>query len=183
MTEYISVHCIDLYNVDKLKAVIQDETKEGLVNVVYFSGSFSLLPDPKGALLSVVPFLRTKTRAAGTSTTGLVYITQTYQKRVIPLLSNLKPLLKYLTTIDFGQLVKVDEIYGLLNDEELVQNKLILKEHSVIEGSLDNYWQAAYLSVLEVENGQAGAKGTKKNDTGGKENKKGTNFWDGWFKK
>ena len=165
MADYITVHCIDLYDGDALKTVIQNQTKGesegdgfGLVDVVYFSGSFSLLPDPKGGLLSVMPLLRKKTdttttttNASATNTTGRVYITQTYQKHVLPLLSNVKPLIKYLTTIDFGQLVKVDEIYELLNDEELVQNKLLLKEHNVIEGSLDNYWQAAYLSVLEVQ--------------------------------
>eukprot|EP00551_Chaetoceros_affinis_P012250 CAMPEP_0203667976 /NCGR_PEP_ID=MMETSP0090-20130426/4696_1 /ASSEMBLY_ACC=CAM_ASM_001088 /TAXON_ID=426623 /ORGANISM="Chaetoceros affinis, Strain CCMP159" /LENGTH=388 /DNA_ID=CAMNT_0050532283 /DNA_START=539 /DNA_END=1705 /DNA_ORIENTATION=+ len=157
MTELITVHCIDLYDGDKLKEVIQNETTEqgvGLVDVVYFSGSFSLLPNPKGALLSVIPFLRTEAAKKGakkSSSTGLIYITQTYQKRVLPLLSNVKPLLKYMTTIDFGQMVKVEEIHELLNDEELVENKLLLKEHGVIEGSLDNYWQAAYLSILEVE--------------------------------
>lgn len=148
MTKYVSVHCLDLYDVEKLQQVMKASTandeNNGKVDAVYFSGSFSLLPDPKGALQMTMPLLK--------SSSSLVYIAQTYQKKVFPLLSNLKPLVKYVTTIDFGQLIKVDEITKLLNDEELVSSGLVLKSHNVIEGSLDNYWQAAYLSILEVKN-------------------------------
>ena len=144
MTDYITVHCINLYDAEKLQQVLPNDRKS--VDVVYFSGSFSLLPDPKGALLMIMSLLKNN----GSSSSGLVYITQTYQRHVVPLLSSVKPLLKYLTTIDFGQLVKVDEISRLLNDEELVSNGIVLKSHNVIDGSLDNYWQAAYISVLEI---------------------------------
>ena len=148
MTKYISVYCIDLYDAEKLQQVMKastdDDESNGKVDAVYFSGSFSLLPDPKGALLMTLPLMK--------SSSSLVYITQTYQKKVLPFLSNVKPLVKYVTTIDFGQLIKVDEITKLLNDEELVSSGLVLKSHDVIEGSLDNYWQAAYLSILEVKN-------------------------------
>jgi hypothetical protein len=161
LTQNISVHCIDLYDKEKLAQVMKEECKDnadGKVDVVYFSGSFSLLPDPKGALLMTLPLLKQKsildkiTSAATSkkSTTGLVFITQTYQRNVFPLLGRIKPMMKFLTTIDFGQLVKVDEISTLLNDEDLVSNGLVLKSHDVIEGSLDTHWQAAYLSILEV---------------------------------
>lgn len=191
MTKYISVHCIDLYDADKLQQVMQSSTKDGKVDVVYFSGSFSLLPDPKGALLMTLPLLRkssddnilTKISKSASSTSssssGLVYITQTYQKHIIPLLGSIKPLLKYLTTIDFGQLVKVDEICNLLNDKELVSNGIVLKSHEVIEGSLDNYWQAAYMSILEVGGSNVSGKaGESENNTDKKTHK---NFWDGLF--
>ncbi len=191
MTKYISVHCIDLYDADKLQQVMQSSTKDGKVDVVYFSGSFSLLPDPKGALLMTLPLLRksnddnilTKISKSASSTSssssGLVYITQTYQKHVFPLLGSIKPLLKYLTTIDFGQLVKVDEISNLLNDEELVSNGIVLKSHEVIEGSLDNYWQAAYMSILEVGGGKVSGKADESENNNDKNAHK--NFWDGLF--
>ena len=172
LTQHVFVHCIDLYDREKLDQVMRDECKDydGKVDVVYFSGSFTLLPNPKGALLMTLSLLKQKnddlSRQSDTAslssssntkkpTTGLVFITQTYQKRAFPLLGSIKPMLKYLTTIDFGQLVKVDEIIDLLNDEELVSNGLVLKSHDVIEESLDNYWQAAYLSILEVSKSSA----------------------------
>lgn len=57
-------------------------------------------------------------------------------------------MLKFLTTIDFGQLVTVEEIRDLLEHVE----GLTLEQHEVMQGSLDNYWQAAYLSVLVKKN-------------------------------
>lgn len=151
MTKYISVHCIDLYDQDKLQTVLKRCTDDGKVDIVYFSGSFSLLPDPKGALLMTIPFVSKNNDNDKKTSSGLVYITQTYQKRVPPLLGSVKPMLKYLTTIDFGQLVKVDEIKNMLNDKELIDHGLVLKSHDVIDGSLDNYWQAAYMSILQVD--------------------------------
>lgn len=113
---------------------------------MYFSGSFSLLPDPQQALISIQAVLRGESGAgAGTGTdAGKVYITQTYQKRPSFWMGKIKPLLKFITTIDFGKLVTVEEIRELLENVE----GLVLEEHEVMEGSLDNYWQAAYLSVL-----------------------------------
>jgi len=61
-------------------------------------------------------------------------------------MSYVKPLLKYITTVDFGQLVKTEEIIDIL--EGVNDDGLFLEEHNVIEGSVDNYWQAAYMSVL-----------------------------------
>ena len=140
---------------------MEESTKDSKVDCIYFSGSFSLLPDPKEALLMTIPLLRKQphehqqennnTDTTSTSSCGLVYITQTYQRHVFPLLGSIKPMLKYLTTIDFGQLVKEEEVLGLLKNEELISNGIVLKSHEVIKGSLDNYWQAAYLSILKVE--------------------------------
>jgi ubiquinone/menaquinone biosynthesis C-methylase UbiE len=60
----------------------------------YFSGSLMIMPDPVGALLKVSSLLRPQ---------GLIYLTQTFQTKQSKWLEVLKPLLKYLTTIDFGQ--------------------------------------------------------------------------------
>lgn len=55
----------------------------------------------------------------------------------------MKPLLKYATTIDFGQLVREDEVLKTFKNSGLE-----LVKHDVIPGSVDNTFQAAYLSVL-----------------------------------
>jgi ubiquinone/menaquinone biosynthesis C-methylase UbiE len=68
--------------------------KEDGFDAVYFSASFMLLPEPKGALRHVCSLL---------SDAGRVYFTQTIEERRSLLLEKGKPLLKILTTIDFGK--------------------------------------------------------------------------------
>lgn len=63
-------------------------------DAVYFSASFMLLPDPSAALRQVMDQL---------GPDGRVYFTQTFQERTSPLLERAKPLLKRVTTIDFGK--------------------------------------------------------------------------------
>jgi SAM-dependent methyltransferase len=139
MSHVITVLCMDIYDQDKVQTLIhQDPGSESkLFDAVYFSGSFSLLPKPLEALLSLSPILSTNH--------GRIYITQTYQRRTPFLLHRVKPLLKYLTTIDFGNLVTTEDIMQLYN-----KSGLEIVEHEVIAGSVDNYWQAAYLSVLKL---------------------------------
>ena len=45
---------------------------------------------------------------------GRIYITQTYQRRGFPLASVLKPLLYYVTSIDFGQLCFEEDLQEIL---------------------------------------------------------------------
>jgi len=162
MTEYISVHALSIYDDADVQQVI---TAKGLENVdsVYFSGSFSLLPDPKGALTSILKVLMPK---------GKVYITQTYQKKYTPLLAQIKPFLKFITTIDFGRLVTVKEISELLNNVEGLE----VEEHEVMEGSIDTYLQAAYLSVLVRSGSGSGGEVHKIEKTQAKEG-----FWANLF--
>ena len=54
-------------------------------------------------------------------------------------------MLKYMTTIDFGELVKVEDIVQTFKDSGL---KVV--KHEVIKGSVDNAYQAAYLSILSA---------------------------------
>ena len=157
MTDHISVHTLSIYDEEGLQKILA--SRQGQVDSVYFSGSFSLLPDPKGALATVLKVLKPK---------GEIYITQTYQKRYSPVMSRVKPLIKFVTTIDFGQLITTADIGMLLNSVE----DLSVVEHVVIKGSIDNYWQAAYMSVL-VRKGYGGGKVEL-----GKEKKRG--FWK-WF--
>lgn len=61
---------------------------------IYFSGSFMLLPEPEGALRHCCTLLEPQ---------GRLYFTQTLQQRPSPTMERLKPLLKRLTSIDFGR--------------------------------------------------------------------------------
>ncbi|TNE90419.1 MAG: class I SAM-dependent methyltransferase [Deltaproteobacteria bacterium] len=66
----------------------------GPYDAAYFSASFMLLPDPAAALQHVLSLL---------TPDGRVFFTQTFQDRPSPFMEKAKPLLKKLTTIDFGQ--------------------------------------------------------------------------------
>ena len=94
--------------------------KTNSFDAIYFSGSFSLLPDPIGALQAVMPFLKKEGQRKQTTTDGNgneydddssvascgnIYITQTYQRCTPPFLPYLKPVMKYFTSIDFGALI------------------------------------------------------------------------------
>ncbi|KAI2508815.1 methyltransferase domain-containing protein [Fragilaria crotonensis] len=114
--------------------------KPNSFDAVYFSGSFSLLPDPPLALNAVLPFLRQRD--------GQIYITQTYQRYTPPLLAYVKPLLRYITTIDFGKLIPEEEAATFFHQVVPTECKLQCIEHEVIRGSVDTFLQAAYLTVL-----------------------------------
>lgn len=66
----------------------------GPYEAVYFSGSFMLLPDPRGAVRHLRRLL-----AEG----GLAYFTQTFEHRRSRFAERVKPMLRHLTTIDFGR--------------------------------------------------------------------------------
>ncbi len=66
----------------------------GPYDAVYFSGSFMLLPDPARALRHVRSLL-----VPG----GSIYFTQTFEQQHSKVLEVLKPLLRLVTTIDFGR--------------------------------------------------------------------------------
>jgi ubiquinone/menaquinone biosynthesis C-methylase UbiE len=116
-------------------------------DAVYFSGSFSLLPDWSTALTSVASVLRPN---------GKIYITQTYQKQHEQALwwwlSWIKPLLRHVTTIDFGQLVTLDQIeefYDKIVLAEEHQDWKLLR-HEKVPHNVDNPWQAAYWTCFQI---------------------------------
>lgn len=69
-------------------------------DAVYFSGSFMLLPNPAAALRHACTLL---------APNGRLYFTQTFEHRRAPALEVMKPLLRLLTTIDFGRVTYEDE--------------------------------------------------------------------------
>lgn len=72
----------------------------GPYDAVYFSASFMLMPDPPGVLRYVQSLLTPR---------GRVYFTQTFQDRKSPVLEKAKPLLKAVTTIEFGRVTYEEE--------------------------------------------------------------------------
>ena len=74
----------------------QTATTRSKFDNAYFSGSISLLPDQTDALLAVASLVKKG---------GRIYVTQTYQHLSFPGLAFLKRNMKYLTTIDFGELM------------------------------------------------------------------------------
>mmetsp|Transcript_31402 Transcript_31402/g.66895 ORF Transcript_31402/g.66895 Transcript_31402/m.66895 type:complete len:301 (+) Transcript_31402:58-960(+) len=145
LSDRISIDKVDVYEVGnedvrelakKLGAKVNSDGE--FVDAVYFSGSFSLLPDPVRALQLVSKYITGKAEENGT-----IYITQTYQRKTPFFLPYLKPLLKYATTIDFGQLVREEDVLQTFRDSGLE-----IVKHDVIPASVDNSFQAAYLSVL-----------------------------------
>ena len=136
MEDQVTLHCASIYEAD---AVEKDVDEKGPFDAGYFSGSFSLMPNPLEALLVVAKFVKRG---------GHVYITQTFQRRGFPGLSIIKPLTKYATTIDFGQLFYESELDAVLVEAE--KNGLKVLSNDVINDSVDNMFQAARCIVLQV---------------------------------
>lgn len=143
LEDRVRVACLSVYDEDGLAELGRALTDmrggggDGTFDAVYFSGSISLLPDPALALRTVAGLLRPES--------GRVYVTQTYQRRSFPLLRFVKPAIKFLTTIDFGQLVMEADILRVYKEVEEI---LEVQRHEPIRGSIDSALQCAYLSVL-----------------------------------
>lgn len=72
----------------------------GPYGAVYFSGSFMLLPEPEQALRHCRALL---------SPDGRIFFTQTIQKQPARWMEVLKPMLKRVTSIDFGRVTYEDD--------------------------------------------------------------------------
>ena len=77
----------------------------GPYDAVYFSASLMLLPDPAAAIRQVTGLLRPG---------GAVYATQTFQLRRSRLAERGKPLIRHLTTIEFGRVTYEDDFRACL---------------------------------------------------------------------
>jgi ubiquinone/menaquinone biosynthesis C-methylase UbiE len=127
-----------IYDED-LGAFCGKEAGGSTFDAAYFSGSLTVMPDPVGALRAVAPLLKPG---------GAVYITQTFQKRYVPLLATVKPVLYYVTTIDFGQLTYEEDIQAIVKAAEDLYEEV---ESKPIPGSVDTPLQTARLIVLKLK--------------------------------
>lgn len=125
LTSLVQVHHASIY-----------DFQGGPYDAVYFSSSLMLMPDAVKALQHCMGMLKPKT--------GRVYVTQTIQTSHSTLVEIGKPLLKFLTTIDFGTATYEED---LLNTFKKVG--LTLREHVPISGSTMTSTRSFRLFMLE----------------------------------
>ena len=93
----------------------------GPYDAIYFSASFMLLPEPERALRHSAGLL-----APG----GQLYFTQTIQLHPSPTMERLKPLLKRLTSIDFGRVTYEEAFKAQLDAADLALDEFrVLSRH------------------------------------------------------
>ncbi|MFQ3789596.1 class I SAM-dependent methyltransferase [Halomonas sp. A29] len=93
----------------------------GPYDAIYFSASFMLLPEPERALRHCMGLL-----APG----GRLYFTQTIQQRSSRFMERLKPMLKRLTSIDFGRVTYEETFKAQIRDAGLVLEEFsVLSQH------------------------------------------------------
>jgi alpha-N-acetylglucosaminidase len=133
------VLCKSVYDDSLLSAAnaAVDASPATLFDAVYFSGSLSLMPDPAGALRAVARVL-----APG----GVVIITQTFQRAPSRVLAAIKPLLKYLTTVDFGRLLLEADLAGICD-----AGGFRITERRRIPGSVNNALQSALILICQPQ--------------------------------
>jgi SAM-dependent methyltransferase len=102
----------------------------GPYDAVYFSGSFMLLPEPERALRHCCALL---------SPDGRIFFTQTIQKQPARWMEILKPMLKRVTSIDFGRVTYEDDFKAQIHAAGLELEEFTVLAH---HGS-----RASYLAV------------------------------------
>jgi SAM-dependent methyltransferase len=85
--------------VEALLASVYDHDG-GPYDAVYFSASLMLLPDPAAAITHV---------AAQLAPGGRLFATQSFQRRRSKIMERAKPMIRHVTTIDFGRVTYEDD--------------------------------------------------------------------------
>eukprot|EP00472_Partenskyella_glossopodia_P004748 CAMPEP_0197526990 /NCGR_PEP_ID=MMETSP1318-20131121/19962_1 /TAXON_ID=552666 /ORGANISM="Partenskyella glossopodia, Strain RCC365" /LENGTH=191 /DNA_ID=CAMNT_0043081417 /DNA_START=39 /DNA_END=611 /DNA_ORIENTATION=+ len=126
LEDNVSVFCRSIYE-PGLRSVVLKENENQPYDAAYFSGSFTLMPEPHEAL---------KVAAKMCKPGAPIYITQTYQLKYSPITAVVKPLLKYLTTVDFGHLTYMTEL-----DKIVSKAGMTIEENIQIPGSINTSYQ------------------------------------------
>jgi ubiquinone/menaquinone biosynthesis C-methylase UbiE len=100
----LAVHRAGLSRVSPRLESVYDHC-DGPYDAAYFSASLMLLPDPVAAVRRVAGLLRPG---------GTLYATQTFQLRRSRLAERGKPLIRYVTTIEFGRVTYEDDFRACL---------------------------------------------------------------------
>ncbi|ETV87532.1 hypothetical protein H257_01073 [Aphanomyces astaci] len=116
-------------------ASIYDYTSPTPYDAVYFSASLMIMPDPVEALRHTASLL---------TPTGRVYVTQTIQTQKSWLMEVGKPLLKFLTTVDFGNVTYEDDF-----ERTAAAAGLRIVVNQAISGSTKQSVRSFRLFVLE----------------------------------
>ncbi|CAL1134537.1 unnamed protein product [Cladocopium goreaui] len=133
--EGLSELCYEASDKEKPKGAVPEDLR---FDAVYFSGSLTVMPDPPSALKAVLPLMKRD---------GQIFITQTFQKKHSPLMAFIKPLMKYITTIDFGQLTTEDDLARIIAEADCFETV----ENEAISGSINNHLQTARLVILKAK--------------------------------
>lgn len=110
---------------------IYDHT-DGPYDAIYFAASFMLMPDPAAILKHCYGLL---------SDDGRIYFTQTFQERKSKVTEMMKPMLKKITTIDFGTVTYEEDFVelvtgaGLTIDEMTTMSSSRSRTYRVVVGS------------------------------------------------
>lgn len=89
----------------------------GLYDAVYFSASFMLLPEPERALRHCRALLNPG---------GRLYFTQTIQQHPARWMETLKPMLKRITSIDFGRVTYEEDFRAQIHAADLALEEFTL---------------------------------------------------------
>ncbi len=116
-------------------ASIYDYTSEAKYDAAYFSASLMIMPDQVKALKHSMKLLKPE---------GNIYVTQTIQTKPSWFAEKLKPLLKFFTTVDFGQVTYERDILKTFEEAGLV-----LKLQKCISGATKDSTRSYRLFVLE----------------------------------
>lgn len=97
---------------------IYDLKEINLLDAVYFSASFMLLPDQKSALETTLGSLKEA---------GVICFTQTFETKRAPVMEVIKPLLRKMTTVDFGVVTYLEPFIELLSSVglEVIHNEVM----------------------------------------------------------
>lgn len=132
LVKQLVLHCKSIYD-PQLQELF---TGAASFDAAYFSGSLTLMPDPPGALQAAAAMLKEG---------GKIYITQTFQNHPSPVMERVKPLLKHLTTVDFGKLTYRWEVQRIIDDAGME-----VLEDAPVPGSIDTKAQTARLIVVQL---------------------------------
>ena len=110
----------------------------GPYDAIYFSASFMLLPEPEKALCHCASLL---------SPAGRIFFTQTFQREPSPWMERFKPMLKRITSIDFGRVTYESDFRKQIGDAGLVLEEFLI---------LSRQGGRASCLAVAVPNGQAG---------------------------
>lgn len=116
------INQLDAHNFVKVREQsIYDLKEDDLLDAIYFSASFMLLPDQKQALLTSLGSLKAE---------GVICFTQTFETKPAPLMEKIKPLLRKFTTVDFGVVTYEAPFIDLLSECGLhvIHNQLMSKQ-------------------------------------------------------
>eukprot|EP01126_Amoeba_proteus_P036292 TRINITY_DN3694_c0_g1_i3.p1 TRINITY_DN3694_c0_g1~~TRINITY_DN3694_c0_g1_i3.p1 ORF type:complete len:217 (+),score=31.17 TRINITY_DN3694_c0_g1_i3:115-765(+) len=112
-------------DLDQLCTVIHKSVYEfqgGPYDAAYFSGSLMIMPDPAQAIDHVGSLLRPG---------GQIFVTQTFERKKNVWLEKFKPLMKYVSTIDFGHVTYEEEFVRMIEKTRFsMKEKRILSSGS-----------------------------------------------------